>query len=97
MFSMESLGWTSLLLVIFATSISVEADIRLFEEAFLGYGKKYRADGIVHANVESCNFSMEQKAQVRMISAKLSKSTGQVTATAVNPSHYALLCEYARV
>ena len=59
MFSMQSLRWTSLLLVIFATSISVEAGIQPFEEAFLGYGKKYRADGmVVHANVESCNFTI---------------------------------------
>ena len=40
MVSMESLRWTSLLLVIFATFISVEAGILPFEEAFLTYGKK---------------------------------------------------------
>ena len=52
MFSMESLRWTSLLLVIFATSISVEAHILPFEEAFLTYGKKLSNPS--HANVESC-------------------------------------------
>ena len=58
-FSMESLQWTLLLLVIFATSISVEAGIRPFEEAFLTYGKKLSCRMVfVYVNIESSIYNL---------------------------------------
>ena len=58
-FSMESLPWTSLLLVIFATSISVEAGIQPFKEAFLTYGKKVVVH-LSHMSKPRCNLSQSR-------------------------------------
>ena len=47
-FSMASLQWTSLLLVIFTTSISVKAGIQPFEMAYLTYFMKCNNNMVVY-------------------------------------------------